>query len=270
MKTLIQTINNERGSMLINAIATSVIVAIVSGVILQESLTNVKTLRAPRVKASMALVEGRLRSAVLQPSSFFGCDSDSNTNFVNCDIVPGLAASLKEQVTGCNQGATTDCGVVVDNLTYVKDNSRTVTATIRYEGVEVASKPIPISIVVPPEVLTSVRILCPPAGSPEKFLFKGFSSTGEKICEAPAVIDINGGGTLSSVGCPDEYYMKSFDQNTLAFQCMKISTASVPNPACTIDQMMASLTFNGDGFSASCADRPLPSTVPDYIQPGPF
>jgi hypothetical protein len=269
-------VKNQKGSMIVNAIATSVIVAILSGVILQQSLTSVKTIRSPRVKAAMTLVEGRLRTALWQPNTYTGCDTDNTGGaagaFSDCTIAGGIdpfVAGLAEPVVGCGQAGPGICGVVITGAVFNPGGNRRFTGTITYQGNEIGIRPLPIDIEVPREALTMSRILCPPTGQPERFLFKGFNNDGTKKCEAPVVTGAAGASELN--GCPDNYYMKSFNPATLAVECELVTNAAVPTPACAANQMIDSISYVGNTFNSSCVVRPPPSTPGiDYIQPTGF
>lgn len=255
---LIKTISNQNGSMIVNAIATSIIIAIISGVILQQSLTSIKTLRLPRIKASMTAVEGSLRYLLNESSNYTGCNADAATGFTTC-IFNGDITKLKEIIPGCDDGSgtPTPCGVIVTPTGVpagYNPATRIYTADIVYQGTEIAVKGRSVSVEVPVEILTQANVNCPPAGQPDDILFKGFNASGQKIC---APIPNNN-------GCPPGQFLSGFDPATMTVQCQSITASTI---ACPAGQMLESVSFTGNSFSGVCKVRPPPSTVPGWNIP---
>lgn len=246
-------LRNEKGSLLVNAIAVTIIIAIISGVILQQSLTSIKTLRLPRIKAAMTSLEGGIRYLVLEASNYTGCDADAATGFSTC-VFNGDLSKLIEIIPGCDDGSGNPCGVIVTAGTGYNAATRTYNAIISYQGNELSVKPKTVDIVVPVEILTQANVTCPPAGSPDDILFKGFTATGQKIC-APIP---------NNTGCPAGEYMSGFDPATMTVSCQSITAASL---GCAANEMLQTVSFTGSGFTRVCVPRPAPTTVPGWSIP---
>ena len=274
-------IGAQSGSILLNAIVTTIIIAIISGVILQQSLNTVKTLRAPRIKAAMTAAEGGLRQLFMQPATFTAC---TVSGFASCNTAPGVLAnvsgivtvpSLYEVIPGCMPAP---CGVRV-RIAYDwgapgaavaavqpapsatppvtppwpgwDAPNRTFAADIVYEGTEIAIQPRRVVVLVPVEVLQVGQYTCP-STTP---IFQGYNADGSPKCRA---ITYSSGVDKCAVG----YYVAGFNSATLQVQCEPIGNN---NPINCNTGFLNKFIWNGGNIDPGCLEpRPLPS-----VQYGP-
>jgi hypothetical protein len=237
-------LSNERGSILLNAIVTTIVIAIISGALLQQSLTTLKTLRLPRVKSVMSSVEGALRHTLLQPTSYQGCNSVAGI-IASCTLPIGVITRLDVTVPGCDPAP---CGVqVIPNPVPTAAGfdpaAKKWNGTIVYNGTEVAVKPRTLSIDIPEEVLVSATVNCPDSAP----IFGGFDGDGKTICRA-----IN-------TTCPAGQFLAGFNSATLAPDCQPIPSNNLSCPGGN-NQYITGMTWGGAAFSINCTNRPAPST----------
>lgn len=254
MKKQISILNNQKGSMLVNALAVSIIVAVVSGVILQQSLTSLKTLRLPRIKSAMSAVEGSIRHIAMQPGSYSNCDTPAGAGFSSCSFDLTQLASLKETIPGCD-GAP-GCGIFVASVAGpdagFDGTTKTLFTTISYEGAEISVKSKVVTIVVPDEILQQNTILCPDATP----IFQGFNPSGTKKCRALDTGKPNGCNTAGT-------YMAGFNVDTMNYVCQTISSAGV-----SCGGMIQNVSFVGSAFNYTCTGRTAPTTIwPTAVAP---
>ena len=236
-------LSNSRGSILLNAIVTTIVIAIISGALLQQSLTTLKTLRLPRVKAVMSGVEGALRHTLLQPTTYQGCDSAVGIA-ASCAIDPTLITRLRVIVPGCAPGP---CGVRIDPVGGVNGfdgAAKTYTGTIVYEGTEIPVKNRTITVNIPEEILVSSTTLVCPAAAP---IFAGCDGNGVLVCR-----------TINTT-CGPGTFLAGFDTMSLQPNCQPLP---VNNLSCAggNNDYFSGITWAAGAFTAGCTARPLPGT----------
>jgi hypothetical protein len=234
-------LSNDHGSILLNAIVTTIVIAIISGALLQQSLTTLKTLRLPRVKSVMSSVEGALRHTLLQPTSYQGCSSVAGI-VASCTLPVAVINRLDVIVPGCTPGP---CGVQVVPAAGSGFDPATKkwTGTIVYNGTEVAVKPRTLSIDVPEEILVSATVVCPDSDP----IFAGFDGDGKRVCRP-----IN-------ATCPAGQFLAGFNSMTLLPDCQPLPASNLVCPGGN-NQYITGMAWSGAAFSISCSARPVPST----------
>ncbi len=274
---------SENGSILLNAIVTTIIIAIISGVILQQSLTTVRTLRAPRIKAAMTAAEGGLRQLFMQPATFTACNA-SGAGFSSCDTAPGVRVtvsgiesipSLYEVIPGCTPAP---CGVkVVKAFDWGAPaaaiatgtpivvatppatppwpgwdpGNRTYAADIIYEGTETAIQPRRVVVVVPAEILQTASYVCP-TNTP---IFQGYNANGTPKCRS---LTYSTGG---DVECAAGFYVAGFNPGTMVVDCREIQSTPATCPTGYFNKFI----WDGSSIDPGCySPRPTPA-----VQYGP-
>ncbi len=240
-RSLVRPFTSERGQVLLSSIVFSAGVILASGFLLQQSYQSERTLRIPRIKSIMSSIEAKVRLASLQPQTFT-CPLTATATFNSslCTLSTTFA-ELTEAVPGC-QNAGPTCGVVVQNPVLA---GTTLTATVIYQGTELAIAPIQLSISVPPDVLQASDYNCASI-DPTKPLFAGFNPDGSLICK-PLPSD-----------CPAGQYASGVSSTNLSLSC-----AALPTPAnsCSLHQYMTSVNWaGGPTFTVTCAPRLNPFT----------
>lgn len=239
------TITNQSGGVLVQAIAATIIIGIAAVTIMQRSLDINRQLRLPRIKAAQNNVEFALRHFLLQPTTFTGCNS--NVGFAaSCTLDMSSTGPLErivEPVPGC---AGTVCQVSITNRAF-DATTRTFTGKITYSGAEVVVNSVPVSIVVPLEVLQSSSITC--SGSTP--FFTGFNADGTPNCRGFTGV------------CGPGQFVKGFSPSNLQVQCQDFPTTAID---CT-PGFITSLDWSvGGTITHTCGSRVPPTTIwpPSY------
>jgi len=239
---------NQQGSVLLNSIIMTLVIASVSGVMLQQANTTEKTLRAPRIRAAMVAIEGALRYRLMQPSSYAGCTS---TGTATCTFDTAAIADLIDIIPGCDDEGTAEapCGVrlvQVPATPWFNSATRTFRGNIVYEGTEIRISPNDVTVIVPLETLQAVQYTCP-VSQP---FFQGYDpTTGAAICKA-------------LTRCPAGSFVKGIDPVTFEPLCQTLDSSAIDCSGGP--RMVQSITFgtlNSGRFDYNCVVRDPPTTV---------
>lgn len=218
----------------------------------------------PRIKSQMSAIEGKVRAALMQPTSYQNCKSDqASAGRVTCSLRQDVLTTLSLPMLGipCPTGTSaSDCGIlirasdIVENKNFMNPVSGELTTRIsvkiKYTGTNFSLKDILADVDIPADILQAAQYTCPSSAP----IFKGFSSTGVPNC-SPFDID-----------CTPGSYLTNIDKKTLQFKKPDGSRAcqDLPSPYTCADNLHFIDQFKWDGgaaFTFKCnADRVNPYT----------
>lgn len=231
---------NEKGSIVLGALAISTLIAIFAGTIATQIKSSDDMTQLPRIRATMAQLEVQTRLAAYSATSY------------DCDYYPtGYACKLDKSVFN-NIKADVNGGTIKVITPAFEPTQNRFTARIQFQVVNASQKrfqiaPRDINIVIPSELLQPVTFRCPTA----RPVFAGFydktengHKKGEAICKA-----------FSTATCGPGQFMSSINPATLEPTCAPAG-GSV---SCAADQFMSKFTWNGaGGITFECTGRKDP------------
>lgn len=238
---------NSRGSALVNAIVVAAVVATISGIIMTQTITTDRSSRAPRIRSSMAVMQGRVQALASQFTSY-NCPIQNNIG--SCTANQNIYQTLQDNITGAKCPGSGSCGVHVTGVTF--DPSQMLfEANIVYDGTEVSIAPIKIQYRIPTEVLAQqASFLCPNVTP----IFKGYNPDGSINCVG--FPGCSGGLSLNNQGT----FISSLNVATLTPSCNVLGSTL----ACANTEYMSNYSWIGTGFTKNCAPRLDPFSAMAY------
>jgi hypothetical protein len=254
-----QILRNERGDVLVIALALVAISFLSTLTLLSYAHKAQNYARAPRVKSVMASIESKVRTELLTPGNYPNC----TTGRVGCDsgfvTVIGKIQSLTRTIAGAVCPASKPaCGILVTVKSFppiAVVAGQTVSraqVNIHYEGSEMALHDIDVTMDVPADIMQSSGVYKCPTSNPK---FNGFLPNGAMDCQPlPARLGMND-------------FVDTIDLE-------KVVTVKSPLPntyvKCPTDQFVNYVDWGTGGtvFTSTCAQRADPFTVYGFT-PGP-
>lgn len=230
---------NDRGNALLFSLLGAG--ALAGALLLVTSNTQVseQTRYVARIKAIQTLTELRLKTALMQPAFYSGCNSATGSS--SCSIVPSKLNPFRLiRVPGakCPPGAS--CGIVLENDAF-DAATRVFTGTLRYHGEKVSIAPVQIRVDVPEEILQTQSYDCGALNAATP-IFAGYDSAGKPICR--------GFGS-----CGDGQFVSGVNPTTLAPICTALPTSA----SCSVSQFISGLKWDGgSSIQVTCTPRKDP------------
>lgn len=257
-----KTINNQRGDILVIAMALAVM-SLISCLVILNYTRQVETgSKRPRIKSMMTSLEAKVRAALLSPTSYMGCQTGESTNTAagrgTCSlnvskitaltqILPDAPCKAGQQFCGIRVSSTSISPTGLDLITLPPPSTETVsraTIKIHYEGEDFSLADIDVVMDIPADILQSTGIYSCPEPKP---IFKGFDTQGRMICDPlPARFGPN-------------QFVNSIDPNT-----MTTTPFSLPPPVnCGNSNVISNLQWGNGGtnLSTGCSPRVNPFTL---------
>ncbi len=260
VKPILRPLRNQRGDILIVALSMIVLSLLSSLVIINYTRQVETNSRVPRIKSMMTSLEGKVRSALLSPTSYTGCSSDDvrgGRSTCSLDVAKIQAMSLNFSDTYCPSNRST-CGIgvtvlggaLVATTNVAGETVSRVSAKIKYELSDLNLADIDIVMDVPADILQQTGIYACPAARPK---FDGFTADGKPICNALPTRIAEPGRFVSSI-----------DTNNISFSTSSNTTLLPSSAACASNGQFINTIQWGDGgtnFSFTCANRLDPFTT---------
>lgn len=253
-------LKSEAGNILVVSLVLLFIAAASSSVIYTQSAVTAKASQTPRLRATVAAIEAKIRSAALSPASYVNCDSlDPAAECMFLGDLPSSdprAAILnKMQIANRDKVAPSDPDFIYEirpkNLRYYDAATQSFKAEVVYNGKQANLKPTSIELNVPIEILQSIEFDCP-AATP---LFQGFNAAGKAICVA-----------IPNTVCPDGQYIEQLTPGSIVPVCKNIPNVNYAGgAACTVNEFINDFSWSlGNQINASCGTRPNPFTALNF------
>jgi hypothetical protein len=252
-----KVLRSQSGQTLVVSIVLVAAGVITTLLMIDNSGLTKKQTRGPRIRSGMANMETKLRSLMLQPTTYV-CPTPGQID--NCTIVdyPAKVRSLDHIVPGALCEPPAVCapilGIVLvsqtDPLQPAQWNpaTRTLTGQIRYTGTDLNLRPRNVTIIIPADVLNPV-VQCPPATP----LFQGFRSDGFRECTS--VPPTNG-------ACAPGEFISNINTETYAITCTPL-----PAPVtCAANEYITGMSWPGNAspVALTCVPRVNPLTNGEY------
>lgn len=253
--TFKKVMRSESGSLLVIAMVGLAILSISFYSGISSLIQTQKQTRMIVIKQKMLGIENRLRSQLMQPSSYEivapAKVATLKTDFLESFKTPIVGAKCTPE--DCFPGIIVKPGVLDSGGQYVgvlwdAANAK-FTASLVYNGTEVNLSDVPVEISVPREVVQLQKYMC---GSENPFM-AGFSANGDLICRGmPNPSECTEiGGFIASV----DSNMKSMCGNfTETISCPETDYISPPGPTWSVE---------GGWTRSGCTERIDPYSNPE-------
>lgn len=245
---------NQRGDALIMALMFVGLTAMIAAAIPSLMEMKQRQARLIRVRTLMSTLETRIKSLVLQSTSYTGCDS--SVGYSSCQLIPNLFDPYLVTVVSGARCAVSPCGIQLSFTGVGGSTSLDVDvatgnpvflAKLTYMGTDISLQPTEIKVQIPTDILQSQAFDCA-AIDATRPLFAGFDSLGKLVCK-PLPSD-----------CPVGTYVKGIDPQTLALVCEPLSGSG--SVSCSATDLMSDLSWSGGTtFTRSCQTRLDPFVV---------
>lgn len=229
----------ERGSAILIAMISSLVVALVISFIMQQNQQTETSTRGPRVKSAMAVVESQLIAAAYDGTLFTDCVAgDPYFSVPGCKKVnPAELPKYQIRLPGAKcSNPSMFCGISIQSENF-NPTTQTLTARIVYSGEEISMKAIDVSTQITAEAWASQTSNCP-ASTP---LLVGFDASGGPQCRAlPA-------------NCPVGQYVSGFDPMSITGPNAVTCAPITGTPSCPAGQFISNFQWQGgSSFQIGC------------------